>query len=299
MPQSDGILAANNGDLVACTGLADHRHEKRDVRQLVSILILPAAALGLAVLPALAQLDAGPGRPPGMASRLAAERVGAFQPGLYSAGDNNSFTLQPYGEGKYLLRFAQGAETFVLTMEHGSMGAKVMKYDTGATALRVSVWGGVTLYTRDAPQGLPATYQGTAAPLAAPAISAGELETAFGDETGHLGYVQNITLKFFAEPGVLASDAEVRGRAFAAMTDAAAGIERFVAASAGARQLLARRISSVKLAEGARPTITITGQTLLVSFVPAEGREGHASSLAIQQELMRLLALSPHDVATK
>jgi len=35
------------------------------------------------------------------------------------------------------------------------------KYDTGATALRVSVWGGLTLYTQDAPQGLPATYQGT------------------------------------------------------------------------------------------------------------------------------------------
>jgi hypothetical protein len=280
-------------------GWRKNRQEKRDVRKLYSILILPVAGLLLAPLPAMAQLDAGPGRPPGMASRLAAERVGPVQPGLYSAGEDKDFLLQPYGEGKYLLRFAQGAETFVLTMEHASLGAKVLKYDTGATALRVSVWGGMTLYTRDAPQGVPATYQGVAPPLTAPALSAGELQTAFGDEASHLIYVQNIMLKFSTDPSVLAADAETRGRAFAALTDAAMGIERFVAASATARQLLAHRVSSVKLAEGGKPTIAISGQTLLISFVPGEGREGHESSLAIEQELARLLALSPRDVATK
>jgi hypothetical protein len=299
MPKRDGIFGSNEGGLAASTRLAQRRREKRNVRRFFSILILPLAGLACAGLPAMAQPDAGPGRPPGMASRLAAERMGPVQPGLYSAGDDKSFTLEPYGEGKYLLRFAQGTETFVLTMEHGSLGAKVMKYDTGATALRVSVWGGMTLYTRDAPQGLPVTYQGVAPPLTAPSLSAGELQTAFGDETSHMVYVQNIILRFSADPSVLAADAETRGRAFAALTDAAAGIERFVAASATARQTLAHRVSSVKVAEGGKPTITITGQTLLVSFVPGEGREGHASSLAIQQELAKLLALSPRDIAVK
>jgi len=45
--------------------------------------------------------------------------------------------------------------------------------------------------------------------------------------------------------------------------------------------------------------VTLVGQTLLVSFVPGEGHEGHASSLAIQQELSKLLAISARDVATK
>ncbi len=47
------------------------------------------------------------------------------------------------------------------------------------------------------------------------------------------------------------------------------------------------------------PTVAISGQTLLVSFVPGEGHEGHASSLAIQQELGKLLAVSARDIAVK
>ena len=190
-------------------------------------------------------------------------------------------------------------ETFVLTMERGSLGAKVLKYDTGTTALRISVWGGLTLYTQDAPQGLPATFQNDAPAPTPLAISANELTTAFGDEASHLVYVQNIALKFSADAAVLAGDAETRGRAFDALTNAATGIERFIAAQPSARQVLARRINSVKVAEGGKPTIAISGQTLLVSFVPGEGHEGHASSLAIQMELSKLLAVTPRDVATK
>ena len=122
---------------------------------------------------------------------------------------------------------------------------------------------------------------------------------AFDDEEGHMGYVENIALKFSADPAVLSADAETRGRAFDALTNAATGIERLFAATPAARQILAHRINSVKVAEGGKPTITIFGQTLLVSFVPGESHEGPESSLAIEMELGKLLAVSPSDVATK
>jgi hypothetical protein len=146
---------------------------------------------------------------------------------------------------------------------------------------------------------VPATHQGVA-PLPAPlGVSADELQIAFNDESSHLTYVQNIALKFSADPAVLAADAETRGRAFDALINAAVGVERFLASASSARQTLAKRINSVKVAEGGKPTIAISGQTLLVSFVPGEGHEGHASSLAVQQELGKLLATSARDVATK
>ena len=279
------------------TSASQGRNNRREkvVKRVIPVLIVLLASGSSAS----AQPDAGPGTPPGMASRLAAERIGPVQPGLYSAGDSGSFTLAPYGPSKYLLRFSGRAENFVLTMDRGSLGAKLLKYDTGATAIRISVWGGMTLYTQDAPQGLPATYQGDAPPAGNLAISAGELQTAFGDEAGHLTYVQNIALKFSADPAVIAADAETRGRAFDALTNAALGIERFLAAGPTARQVLIRRVTAVKVAEGGKPTVTISGQTLLVSFVPGEGHEGHASSLAIQQELSKLLATSARDVAVK
>jgi hypothetical protein len=286
----------------AMKGVGDVRRPKAEttaVRCVVKTVVTVLSILLASGSSGWAQPDAGPGTPPGMASRLAAEHVGAVQPGLYSAGDSGTFTLAPYGSAKYLLRFSGRAENFVLTMDRGSLGAKLLKYDTGATALRVSVWGGLTLYTQDAPQGLPATYQGEAPAAGALAVSAGELQTAFGDEASHLTYVQNIALKFSADAAVLTADAETRGRAFDALTNAAVGIERYLAANAAARQTLAKRINAVKVAEGGKPTVAISGQTLLVSFVPGEGHEGHASSLAIQLELTKLLAVSARDVAIK
>lgn len=247
---------------------------------------------------AFAQPDAGPGVAPAMASRLQTERVSAVEPGLYSAGDGG-FVLEPYGAGKYVLRFTGGNESFVLTAERGSLGARILKYDTGATALRVSVWGGLTLYTQDNPSGIPVVRQGDAPAPTPLTVSSGELITAFADETGHMTYVQKVAIKFSADPAVMQADPETRGRAFDALTNAAVGIERFLASLPVARQLFARRISSVKVAEGGKPTITIAGNTLLVSFVPGEGHEGHASSLAIQQELSRLFAVTTKDVATK
>ena len=294
MPHWDGIVSARKGggDFCRKAKAAAMRCVLKTVITL-SALLLASTSLGWA------QPDAGPGVPPGMASRLASERMGPVEPGLYSAGDSGSFTLQSYGTGKYLLRFAGHAENFVLTVERASLGAKLLKYDTGTTAMRVSIWGGLTLYTQDAPQGVPATRQSATPPSDVLEISAAELQTAFNDESSHLTYVQNIALKFSADPAVLAADPETRGRAFDALTNAAVGIERFLAATPLARQVLVKRVNSVKVAEGGKPTVALAGQTLLISFVPGEGHEGHASSLAIQQELGKLLAASARDVATK
>jgi len=283
------------GVVTATSRGGNDRHEMQALKTVFTFLAALLASQSLA----WAQVDPGPGVPPGMASRLAAERMSTVQPGRYSAGENGVFTLEPYETTKYLLRFVGHAENFVLTVERASLGAKLLKYDTGTTALRVSVWGGLTLYTQDAPQGVPATYQDAAPPSQALTVSSGELQTAINDEANHLAYVQNIALKFSADPAVLAADPETRGRAFDALTNAALGIERFLAATPGARQVLAKRVNSVKVAEGGKPTIALVGQSLLVSFVPGEGYEGHASSLAIQQELAKLLALTPRDIAIK
>ena len=68
------------------------------------------------------------------------------------------------------------------------------------------------------------------------------------------------------------------------------GIERNVATPAG-RNAFIRRFDSVRIVEGDKPTIAISGRTLLVSFVPSAGAAGHASSRAIAAALKKMLAL--------
>ena len=196
-----------------------------------------------------------PGVPPGMASRLSAERVGAVEPGLYSAGDDGSFTLQPYGSGKYLLRFSGAGESFVLTVERGSLGAKLLKYDTGTTALRVSVWGGLTLYTQDAPQGMPATYQG-AAPRRR---RAGGLGHRTADRLQRRGQPSHLCPEHRAE--ILRRSGGAGGRSgnprprLRRPDQRRDGDRALPGRHAAARPLLAKRINSVKVAEGGKPTI--------------------------------------------
>src|SRR5580658_8308516 len=225
-----------------------------------------------------------------MAARLSAEKMGDIEPGSYSAGDTVNFSLEPYGD-KYLLRFASGPETFVLAGDRVALGGRVLKYDTGATALHISVWGGMTLYTEEAPAGLPATRTGDFTPPPRQAVSNADLNAALGDEAAHLFYVQQTHLRFAVDKAVLAGSDDARGLAFDALTNAEAGIERMLANPAG-RRAFTSRIEAVRIVEGDRPSIALSGRTLLVSFAPSQGEAGRDSSRAVTQALGKMLAIS-------
>lgn len=249
-------------------------------RKLASVLLAAGLVVG----------GAAWGQNDPMAARLSAERVSGISAGGYGVDEGRRFILQPYGD-KYLLRFTDSPEKFVLTVDRGLLGTKVLKYDTGATALRVSVWGGLTLYTRDSPNGVPATRQGDAPAPGPDPVSAADLGAAMKDESSHLDYVQHIALNFVADPSVMNADGETRAIAFDTLTNTVTGIERFLAEPL-AKKALARRIDAVRVTEGAKPTIIIAGRALMVSFVPGEGYDGRASSHAIAQALGKLLQVS-------
>src|SRR5580704_11153031 len=122
-----------------------------------------------------------------MSARLSAEKVGDVETGSYSAGDNLNFSLDSYGD-KYLLRFADSPESYVLSVERIFLGGRILRYDTGVTALRVSVWGGMTLYTAGAPGGLPATKTSDDLAAPRPLVGRDDLMAALADEESHLDY---------------------------------------------------------------------------------------------------------------
>jgi len=244
--------------------------------------------LGLALLGAPGALAQEPSDP--MAARLSAERVSDVAVGDYTAAEDINFTILPYGGDKYLLRFDDSPENFLLTSDRVALGGRELRYDTGALALRISVWGGVTLYTQDNPGGLPATRTGDA--LAAPrlAVSAPTLAAALSDEESHLAYAQKLKLNFSVDAAILKDSDDVRAYAFDALVNGALGIERLIATTAG-RAAFTKRFDSVRIVEGEKPTVAISGRTLLVSFVPSAGAGGRASSRAISLALGKILSV--------
>jgi hypothetical protein len=249
------------------------------VRTIVATLLFAVWAL-----PAQAQNAAAPGG--SMNARLSAEKVGDIETG--SAGEKLSFTLEPYGD-KYLLRFAGAPENYVLTVERVILGGRILRYDTGVTALRVSVWGGMTVYTTDAPGGLPATRLGDDPGGPRLAVRREDLIAAMADEESHLAYTQQLHLRFAADPVVLSgSDA---GFAFDALVSAAAGIERLIA-TPGGRQALTRKFDTVRLVLSDKPGVMVSGKILVVSFVPSAGAAGRASSREVALQLGKMLQIA-------
>jgi hypothetical protein len=245
-------------------------------------ILLCLALLGVSA--ALAQEPADP-----MAARLSAERVSDVAAGDYSAADDINFTILPYGD-KYLLRFEDSPENFVLTSDRVALGGRELKYDTGQLALKISVWGGVTLYTRDAPGGVPATRIGDPTIPPRLLVSPANLTAALADEQSHLAYVQQLKLRFSADASILSGSDDARAYAFDALVNSELGIERLVATPAG-RAAFVKRFNAVRIVEGDKPSIAISGHTLMVSFAPSAGAAGRASSRAIALALSKILSL--------
>jgi hypothetical protein len=220
-------------------------------------------------------------------------RAGMYQfsdisPGTYQAGDRIRFSLDRY-QNVFLLRFAGQPEVFVLYANFGSLGGRVLQYDSGAIALQAAGWGGMTLYTDDHPEGLPTSRAGDSAPPVLPQISMQQMQAAADDETAHLSYVRGLHIGFFADPGAI-GDNGVRALAFDAMENAARGIDRFTANPA-ARNVFGQRVVSVRLQTADKPYIKITDKVLIVTFNPRTGYIGRASSRAIATALGKVFAI--------
>jgi len=225
----------------------------------------------------------------GLGDRMSIDRLGDLQTGTYTASNGISFALNQYA-AKYLLRFAGDPETFVLYVDHASLGGRVLKYDSGETALAVSGWGAVTIYTDAQPGGLPADRTGGSTSPSLSPLSLADMQKAAADESTHLAYTHSLRIAFVADWAALAADAGLRALTFDAMQNTARGLDRF-AATAAARAILGAKMDTVHMVSGGSPTIALRGRTLLVTFAPVRGFEGRASSHGIARALGRLFDL--------
>jgi hypothetical protein len=214
-------------------------------------------------------------------------QFGDITPGTYQGGDQR-FSLDRY-QNAFLMRFVGQPEIYVLYANYGSMGGRVLLYDSGAIAIQIAGWGGMTIYTDDHPEGLPTSRIGDSTPPVLAPISMQQMQSAADDETSHLSYVRGLKIAFFADQNAV-SDNGVRALAFDAMENAARGIDRFTANQA-ARNLFGQRVVAVRLQVSEKPTIKITDRVLIVTFNPRTGFFGRASSRAIATALGKVFGI--------
>lgn len=216
------------------------------------------------------------------------QRFGNIATGLYQAGDNTRFTLDRY-QNQFLLKFVGQSEVFVLYADFGSLGGRILQYDSGSTAIQIAGWGGMTIYTDEYPDGQPTTRIGDSSAPSLPSVSLQQMQSAADDESSHLAYSRGLHINFMADPDTL-SDSSVRALAFDTMENTVRGIDRFTANPA-ARAAFAQRIGAVRLQRSGKPTLKITERTLIVTFNPQTGYFGRASSRAIAFALGKVMGI--------
>jgi hypothetical protein len=224
-----------------------------------------------------------------LSAKLESHRIGTIEPGTYQAGDDVIFTLAHWND-KFLLRFNGDPEVYVLYPAATTMGGRILKYDTSATAISVSGWGGITIYTDANPAGLPAVRADEHDPAIPTPIAASfhDLQTAAKDESAHLDYVRAVKVAFVADWDRLAQRPGSWAQAFEAIENTGRGIEQFTADRRG-HDAVTRHLQAVRLQDGMRPAIAIFGKTLLVTFDASKAYAGRPSSRAIQHALGHML----------
>ena len=211
--------------------------------------------------------------------------------GHYLAGDDIDFLVDRAGN-HVRLRYTDRDEVFYLTSEPGTTGTRILKNDTGDVVMTVAGWGGVTLYPRQRPKGLPAERIGDAPALEPRTIAPRELKLLAARLSARLAQRHNLAIGFSANWDLLAREAHVRTLAVDSMRNATYALED-LSARTELRSAISRRINAVRVTIGTGKGATMRSengvQYLVVTFLPQAGPSARPSSLAIARAVRQSL----------
>ncbi len=178
-----------------------------------------------------------------------------------------------------LIKFEDDPEVFALTVSRGPRGDLLYWNDLRQPLLRVTKFGGVTVFTSRRPEGSAASLAGQAPPLRLQSIGPVGLMQHLMVASTRSGRAAGRTILYEAPDADPGDDALIADTAMVA-SEAMSGL----AAHPGGRALVGR-INHVYLAKGRTPGVAVRDSTLVISVSPAMGLAGRPSSMRIQQAL--------------
>jgi hypothetical protein len=202
--------------------------------------------------------------------------------GVYMTPNDLQFQIDNAG-GQTKLRFNQNDEVFYLTGEPAAMGSRVFKHDTGEVALQVSGQGFITVYTQQAPGGIPAERTTDEVNVDPQPIPADEIRSFASRLSQRIADRTSLAVGFVSDWALLEKEERLRNLAVDTMRNAAYAVEQLANASQRFRSALAVRLSAVRVVAGSVKGATLENNTLVVSFDSEGGPAARPSSLAIAQ----------------
>ena len=221
-------------------------------------------------------------RPAPPARLLLAPSTPLPRDGTYIANDKLAFTVDHRGS-QVRLRFLDNDEVFYLSNEIAPLGGRVLKYDTGATALQVTGWGGLTLYTMQAKSGLPAEYNEAIQDVDPPPVAGKDVKTFAAKLAQDLSAAEDFAIGFAADWDNLARVDELRALGCDAMRNVTYALKEL--AKTGRRARISDRIHIIRVIQGTKPGVTMQKGILAITIAPQMGPSARPSSLAIAQVL--------------
>ena len=231
-----------------------------------------------------AGLNASAQQPP--PARLLPAATPLPRDGTYMVGEALSFALD-HKNGRVRLRFGDSDEVFYLSNESAPLGGRILKYDTGTTALQVAGWGGVTLYTAEAQSGLPAEYSDVMQEVDPTPVEGKDVKLFASRLAQELSFREDFAVGFAAEWDNLAQTEIDRVLGCDAMRNATYALERL--AKTPKRTLVVDKVHIVRVMPGEKAGASYNRGVLTVTYAPKGGATARPSSLAIAKVLTAAL----------
>lgn len=195
-----------------------------------------------------------------------------------------SFVLDTAPGKAAYLKFEGSPEIWALRPTPGPRGDIIYKNDMDQPVVRATRLGGVTLFTAEQPEGLPAALIGQAAPPRMPLDVGPEvLWNIFVEASARASHAAQRLVVFEGPEDLTPATAPVFADAAVIVSQAFA---RVGASSKNGRVLLAR-FSKVEFNAGRGPSATASGEIVRITVCPEEGVAGRPSSQRIASVLVR------------
>jgi hypothetical protein len=219
-----------------------------------------------------------------MTAVLAAAPARAFDgvPAIsHFASDDRSaaFTLDQ-SQAQPKLKFDGVEEIFALTWRPAAGGGRILVRDDGAMILRVSVTGGMTLYSEQYPVGVAVNFDRRATPLEGPPPPIETVRDSAMEAAAQAAQSFGVPIRFDGDWARAVDDAGLRATLFDCVRNTRAAL-LLLAQDPSDRTRVAKTLRIVRFSQGSAPGAAVNRNVLVVTFVMNDSASGRPSSFRI------------------